>query len=85
MQKFRRFFVLLFILSLFVGVVHEAHHDHHDGTICEVCVLSHAPGLLNNHSVLVFIETFHLSFIIPYIAYPTLNSIQIRSRSPPIA
>lgn len=85
MQKFRRLFVLLFILSIFVGVVHEASHNHYDGEMCEVCVLSHSPGLLNDASALVFIEPYHIPFVIPYIAYPTLHSIQTRSRSPPIA
>ena len=85
MQKFRRFFTLLFILSLFVGVVHELNHSHHQGEVCEVCVLSHAPSLLDETFSLAAIEwtfnPFQSSSIATPIAHPTL----FRSRSPPIA
>ncbi|MDP3265589.1 MAG: hypothetical protein Q8M39_02045 [Sulfuricurvum sp.] len=85
MKKFRRLFAMLFILSIFAGAIHESSHTHHKGEVCEVCVLVHAPGLLNDASSLVFIEVYHIAFVIPYIAYPTLCSIQTRSRSPPIS
>lgn len=85
MQKFRRLFVLLFILSIFVGVVHEASHNHYNGEMCEVCVLAHSPGLLNDASDLLFIEAYYTAFIVPSIAYPDLHTLQARSRSPPIS
>lgn len=85
MQKFRRLFAMLFILSLFAGAIHASSHTHHNDELCEVCVLVHSPGLLNDPSDLVCIEVFHIAFIVPYVAHPTLHSIQTRSRSPPIA
>ena len=85
MQRFRRLFALLFILSIFVGVVHEVNHDHHDGETCEICVLIHSPGLLGEIPTIVSIEQFHTTFIIAYIALPLAPFIPTCSRSPPIS
>jgi hypothetical protein len=76
---------MFFILSLFVGAIHESSHTYHNDELCEVCVLVHSPGLLNDATELVSIEACYLAFIVPYIAYPALCLIQTRSRSPPVA
>ena len=85
MQKFRRLFVLLFILSLFVGVIHEIKHVHHQGELCEVCVLSHTPGLFGETFALEPIDTTSEPFQFSSISNPTAQNITLRSRSPPIA
>lgn len=85
MQRFRRLFALLFILSLFAGAVHEASHHHHVGELCEVCVLVHAPGLFTDNPIVVFIEHNYTPFITACITLPFAHFIPTRSRSPPIA
>jgi len=85
MRRLRRFFALLFILSLFVGAVHEGSHVHHNGDTCEVCVLSHAPGLLGETPTLVYIDQIYEPFTISHLTLPTAPSIPTRSRSPPKA
>ena len=85
MQRFRRLFALLFILSLFVGVIHENSHAHHNGDTCEVCVLSHTPGLLGDTPALVFIDQIYEPFTISHITFLTAPSIPTRSRSPPLS
>jgi hypothetical protein len=84
MQRFKRFFALLFILSVVVGVVHELNHTH-QGDVCEVCVLSHAPALLGETFALAPIEYTFEPFEFFSIANPIAKSIILRSRSPPIA
>lgn len=85
MRRFRRLFALLFILSLFIGALHQASHDHHSGELCEVCVLSHGPALLNDTPALVLIEPCNTPFIVTDITLPTPHTLSARSRSPPIA
>ena len=85
MQRFRRLFTLLFILSIFVGVVHEVNHDHHDGKTCEICVLIHSPGLLDEIPTIASIEQFYTPFLSAHIALSFVPFILTCSRSPPIA
>lgn len=85
MRRFRRLFVLLFILSLFAGAIHQANHIHHGGELCEVCVLSHSPALLNDSITLASIESIHTPFISPMVTAPKRYAHPTRSRSPPIA
>jgi len=85
MQRFRRLFALLFILSLFVGVVHEGSHVHHNGDTCEVCVLSHAPALLGDASTVIPIDHYYEHFSFLDTSYPVVSSILTRNRSPPLA
>jgi hypothetical protein len=85
MKRFRRFFALLFILSLFMGVIHEISHVHHQGDVCEICVLSHAPGLLGDTSILLFIDQIYEPFIIFHLTLPAAPSILTRSRAPPLS
>lgn len=84
MQRFRRLFTLLFILSLFAGVVHELNHSHHQGDVCEVCVLSHAPALLDKTFSLAAVEWTFSPFQFSSIATPIAHPIIFRSRSPPL-
>ncbi len=83
MQRFRRLFALLFILSLFVGAIHETNHTHHIGELCDVCVLVHAPGLLNDTPVTVYIEHYYTPFLTASITLAFAHCIPTRSRSPP--
>jgi hypothetical protein len=85
MQRFRRFFALLFILSLFVGVVHELSHAHHHGDVCEVCVLAHTPALLSDTPALVSLEQSYEPFASPQTSRPIASVIANRSRSPPLS
>ncbi|MDP1784247.1 MAG: hypothetical protein Q8K81_02350 [Sulfuricurvum sp.] len=84
MQRFRRLFALLFILSLFSSVVHEASHAHHYGELCEVCVLSHAPALLGNTATVSLIDPYYEPFAVAHINLSPARSILNRSRSPPL-
>ena len=84
MKYFKHFFTFLFIASIFVGVAHELTPDHvHDDT-CEVCLLAHAPALLNDtvvvSSVSYYFEPFYVSF--STISYEI--NIFLKSRSPPL-
>lgn len=85
MRRFRRFFALLFILSLFVGVVHELSHAHHHGDVCEVCVLAHAPALLSDTPALVSLDQSYEPFAAPQTSRPIASTIVDRSRSPPLS
>lgn len=85
MRQFRRLFALLFILSLFVGVIHEIKHVHHQGELCEVCVLSHTPVLLGETFALKSIDCTFEPFGFSSITNPSIQHITLRSRSPPLA
>lgn len=85
MQQFRRLFALMFILSLFVGVIHEVTHSYSDSETCQICVLAHSPGLLGDLPVVVFIEQYYTPFLTASIMLPFTHYIPTRSRSPPIA
>lgn len=84
MRRFRRFFALLFILSLFVGVAHEVSHVHHHGDVCEVCVLAHSPALLSDTPALALVDLSYEPFRVPPVSRPLTLSILNRSRSPPL-
>lgn len=84
MRRFRRYFALLFILSLFVGVAHEMSHAHHQGDVCEVCVLAHSPALLGDASPLALVVQTYEPFAAPAASQPFKLSIPGRSRSPPL-
>ncbi|MDP3586566.1 MAG: hypothetical protein Q8R58_00785 [Sulfuricurvum sp.] len=84
MQRFRRLFTLLFILSLFVGAIHESSHAHQHGDTCEVCVLSHAPALLGDASIVIPIDHYYENFSFMDTSYPVVSSILTRNRSPPL-
>lgn len=85
MQRFRRFFALLFILSLFVGAVHELSHTHHQGDVCEVCILAHAPGLLGNTPTLTLNNKTYELFQYAPVSDPIAPNIILRNRAPPIS
>lgn len=85
MRRFRRLFALLFILLIFVGVVHELSHAHHHGDVCEVCVLAHVPALLDDTPALALIDRSYEPFASLRIVQPVAPSIHNRSRSPPLA
>lgn len=85
MRRFRRLFALLFILSLFVGVLHQASHDHNSDEPCEVCVLSHSPAVLNDTPLIPSIEHNYTPIIICHVTPPIPHPLPARSRSPPIA
>lgn len=85
MQRFRRLFALLFILSLFVGAIHESSHTHHNVDACEVCVLAHTPALFGDLPALMIIDQYYTPFVTAPILLPAALSILTRSRSPPNA
>ncbi|MGZ8546852.1 MAG: hypothetical protein ACXW33_07855 [Sulfuricurvum sp.] len=84
MRRFRRLFALLFILSLFVGVVHQLNHDHHNGDSCEICVLSHAPALLGDAITATPLDHYYDKFAFRNTSHPVASSILTRNRSPPL-
>lgn len=92
MRRFRRFFALLFILSTFIGAMHEViHHHHHfidapsDDDGCPIYQLTQV--------IAVAAAPFQLPKIIPvyepyramYLPTPAYLSILLRSRSPPLS
>jgi len=85
MRRFRRIFALLFILSLFVGVVHQLNHTHHNGDTCEVCLLSHSPALAHEPIVLSTITTTFEPFVDTPFTQSSPLAILMRSRSPPLS
>jgi hypothetical protein len=84
MRPFRRLFALLFILSLFVGVVHQLSHTHHAGEVCEVCLLAHSPALVDEAVVLPPLFVAFESFDPPKGSHPTQYTLLTRNRSPPL-
>jgi hypothetical protein len=85
MKQFKRFFAFLFILSLFVGVVHELNPHHlHDGT-CEVCLIAHSPTLLSDPLTLTFVSSFYEPFDGALVNQSHQEAISLRNRSPPMA
>ncbi|MCX6074491.1 MAG: hypothetical protein NTY39_09245 [Campylobacterales bacterium] len=84
MKRFRRLFALLFILSLFVGVVHQLSHAHHDDS-CEVCLLSHSSALANEPIVLSTVTSTFEPFACAPFTQPAPLAILTRSRSPPLS
>ncbi len=85
MKRFRRIFALLFILSLFVGVVHQLSHAHHNGDSCEVCLLAHSPALANEPIVLSIVTSTFEPFASAPFTQPSPLAILTRSRSPPLS
>lgn len=84
MKRLRRLFAYVFILSIFVGALHELSHTHQHGEACEVCILAHTPALADNSPVVIRIEHCFEPFASPRITQPVLSSIFSRSRSPPL-
>lgn len=84
MKQFQKIFAFLFIISIFVGVLHQLEHNHPDDGTCEICALAHAPALLND---IVTIPTIYIYFEPFYTSFTTasyLVTISLKSRSPPI-
>lgn len=85
MRAFRRLFTILFILSLFVGVVHQLNHTHHTGDVCEVCLLAHSPALIDEAIVLSSLYIAFESFAPPKVSRSAPYTLLTRNRSPPLA
>lgn len=85
MQQFRRLFAFLFILSFFVGIIHEVNHNYSDGETCSICIIAHSPGLLDNTPALVFIDHYYTPFMAANSTFSFAHYTPIRSRSPPLA
>lgn len=84
MHSFRRFFALLFILSIFVTAAHELSHDKHDES-CEICLLAHAPVLPGHSNIAVVIESCYEPFALSPLSVPLQSCVSFRNRSPPLA
>ncbi|MBN2870712.1 MAG: hypothetical protein JXK04_07135 [Campylobacterales bacterium] len=85
MRRFRKWFALLFVLSIFVTVAHELSHDHlHDET-CEICLLSHTPVPLDVPLSALSINPVYDVFPIPDFCHSLGASQSCRSRSPPFS
>lgn len=85
MRAFRRLFAILFILSLFVGVVHQLNHNtHHTGDVCEVCLLAHSPALIDQTIVLSSLYIAFESFASPKVSRSAQYTLLTRNRSPPL-
>lgn len=84
MRRFRRLFAFIFILSIFAGIAHELSHAHHEGDFCEVCVLAHAPALIDDAPILPLITQTFEPFSSPQLPHPIALVIQSRNRSPPL-
>jgi len=85
MRRIRRLFALVFILSLFVGVVHEITHTHHAGEVCEVCLLVHSLALVEDAIVLSPVGLIFDTFDSPKGISPNQYTLLTRNRSPPLA
>lgn len=85
MKRFRRLFALLFILSLFVGVVHQLSHDHQNSDSCEVCLLAHSPALTNESIILSTVTSTFVPFASAPFTQPSPLIILTRNRSPPLS
>lgn len=85
MRRFRRLFAFLFILSIFVGVVHQLSHAHHNGDSCEVCLLAHSPALVDESVVLSHVVSTFEPFASPQFTQLAPLAILTRSRSPPLS
>lgn len=84
MKNFHKFFTLLFIISIFVGVLHELDSNHvHDET-CEIYFLAHTPALLNDNIIITHINTDYEPFCTSFIKLSYQSKISLKSRSPPI-
>ncbi|OHD85576.1 MULTISPECIES: hypothetical protein [unclassified Sulfuricurvum] len=84
MQRFRRFFSLLFILSIFVGAVHEIEHSYHQDSSCEICLFAHSPLILNDTFTLPKIDCATVIFDIRIPPLHFVSFIPAQSRSPPL-
>lgn len=83
LRGLRKWFVLLFILSIFVGVAHELEHDHHHDETCEVCLLAHTPALLDTPAVAIALDNIYDRFSDPVSVCPSIAPLSCRNRSPP--
>ncbi len=85
MRCFKQLFTFLFILSIFVGVLHELDPNHvHDET-CEICLISHAPALLSDAVVISSIHTYFEAFYASFVTTSYQAKISLKSRSPPLS
>lgn len=84
MRRFRRFFALLFILSLFVGVFHEIDHEHSKGDTCEVCLFAHSPLILSDTVELPKVDGAVIVFDARIPPLRFVSTIPAQSRSPPL-
>jgi len=84
MKQFQKLFALLFIISIFIGVVHQLEHDHPDDGTCEICILAHAPALLNDTVTLPFVYRYFEPFEVSFTNISYLLDISLKNRSPPI-
>lgn len=80
-----KIFTLLFILSIFVGAIHESSHTHLDEDLCEVCIVAHTPALLQEAPSLLSIYISFEAFEDRFIVLPKSATLTLRSRSPPIS
>ena len=85
MRKIKRFLALVYILSIFMGVVHEVSHVHHLGDNCSICVLAHAPAVGVDTPTPVFIDKAYAEFTALPQSKAKPSFIQARSRAPPLA
>lgn len=84
MSRFRRLFALLFVLSVFVTVVHELGHHHGGGEECEVCLLAHSPALIDHSEPLIEIGHLFDPYPSPPLSLGSSPFFAERSRSPPV-
>jgi hypothetical protein len=85
MKYFKQFFTFLFIVSIFVGVVHELFPDHHHDDTCEICLVAHTPALLNDAVALPSITTYFEPFYATFSPISYKLDISLKSRSPPLS
>ena len=84
MKLFQKLFAFLFIISIFVGTIHQLEHNHIGDETCEICVLIHAPALLNNVVILPSIYKYFEPFNSSFTTISYLVKISLKNRSPPI-
>jgi hypothetical protein len=91
MRRFKRFFVILFVVSTLLGAMHELiHHHHHD---MDVHAEESCPIYLLTQTIVVPTEAYQLpSLALVYepftpqsLSIPIDSIISSRSRSPPLS
>ncbi len=85
MRTMKRLLAIVYILSIFMGIVHEVSHSHHLGENCNVCTLSHTPAVpVDAPSKTVVTQSFAEYIVQPQSEQKPLL-LQARSRAPPLA
>ncbi|MGD9970948.1 MAG: hypothetical protein AB7S65_10900 [Sulfuricurvum sp.] len=81
----RKWFAWLFILSIFVTAVHELGHDPLHEDSCEICLIAHAPALIDISLPVCFVKHEESSF--PFAAYPPrfVSALSYPIRAPPFS